>query len=144
MSSPSLPVERSAAEVRVRPGFGLILRALWQLGAHDVFLRRHPSFAALHEHLRSIPVAPCDAAPDAIDRVKAAIDEACIWYPRRAVCLQRSAVAVALLRTLGVRAQFVYGVQQLPFKAHAWVEVAGVVVNDRPEVQREYCVMERI
>ncbi len=144
MSSPSLPVERAASESRVRPGFALIVRALWQIGAHEVFLRRHPSFAELLEQLRSIPVAPCEPAPDVVDRVKAAIDEACIWYPRRAVCLQRSAVAVALLRSLGVRAQFVYGVQQLPFKAHAWVEVAGMVVNDRQEVQQEYCVMERI
>ncbi len=141
MSTQSLPVCGSPAQVR--PGFGLILRAMWHLAAHDRFLRRHPTFAELHEHLRSIPVAN-QSVPDAIARVKAAIDEACIWYPREAVCLQRSAVAVALLRRFGVPAKFVYGVQQLPFKAHAWVEVDGVVVNDRQEVQREYCVMERI
>jgi hypothetical protein len=144
MSSDSMPVYRSGSQICARPGVSLTLRALWKLAAHDLFLRRHSTFADLHQHLRSIPVAPCTPAPDAIERVKAAIDEACIWYPKRAVCLQRSAVAVALLRSLGVRAQFVYGVQQLPFKAHAWVEVGGMVVNDRQDVQQEYFVMERI
>lgn len=144
MSSQSLPVCPSGSRAEVRPGVALILRALLSLLAHDLFLRRHPSFSALYERLRTIPVALRNPAPNAIDRVKAGIDEACIWYPKRALCLQRSVVAVALLRRLGVPARFVYGVQQLPFKAHAWVEVAGVVVNDRPDVQREYCVVEQI
>ncbi len=144
MSSQSVPVCQPGSDPEVRPGLRLILRALWSLLAHDLFLRRHSSFFALYEHLRSVPVAPRDASPTAVDRVKAAIDEACIWYPKRALCLQRSVVAVTLLRRHGVSAQFVYGVQQLPFKAHAWVEVAGVVVNDRQDVLREYCVVERI
>src|SRR5260370_38247460 len=106
MSSPSLPVERAASESRVRPGFALIVRALWQIGAHEVFLRRHPSFAELLEQLRSIPVAPCEPAPDVVDRVKAAIDEACIWYPRRPVWLQRSALAFQGLGSTGWRSSF--------------------------------------
>lgn len=144
MSSPSAPVCQARSDAQAPPGFGLILCALWNLLAHDVFLRRHPSFAELYGYLRSIPVAPGYPAPNTVDRVKAAIDEACIWYPKRALCLQRSAVAIVLLRRAGVPAQFVYGVQQLPFKAHAWVEVRGIVVNDRQEVQHEYCVVERI
>ncbi len=122
----------------------LVLRAVWMLAAHDRFIQRHPSFEALYEYLRSIAVSQRVADPDAIERVKVAVDEACIWYFKPALCLQRSAVAVALMRGLGVPAQFVYGVQQLPFKAHSWVEVAGTVVNDRQEVRQEYCVMERI
>jgi len=125
-------------------GFGLVLRALWSLAAHDVFLQRRASFSALYERVRSIPVASQDAPLCATERVIAAINEACIWYPKRALCLQRSVVAVTLLRSLGVPAKFVYGVQQLPFKAHAWVDVEGKVVNDRQEVEQEYCVMERI
>jgi hypothetical protein len=37
----------------------------------------------------------------------------------------------------------VIGAQQLPFKAHAWVEVDGHVVNDKPYVPEMYAVLER-
>ncbi len=122
----------------------MIAKALWKLLEHDLFLSRHPSFEALYDQIRHLPVAKREPPPDAINRVNTAIVEACVWYPKRALCLQRSAAAVSLLRGLGVPAQFVYGVQQLPFKAHAWAEVAGQVINDRQEVQQEYSVMERI
>lgn len=142
MSTQSIPVAR--IESQRGPGFRLIVKALWSLSAHDLFLRRHPSFEALHDQIRSIPIRRCDPPQDAVELARKAIEQACIWYPKRALCLQRSAVAVSLLRGLGVPAQFVYGVQQLPFKAHAWAEVDGRVINDRQEVRQEYCVMERI
>jgi len=122
----------------------LILRAFLKLVAHDQFVQRNPSFEALYEYLRSMPVAKCVPDPNAVERVRAAINEACVWYFKPALCLQRSVVAVELLRGLGVPAKFVYGIQQLPFKAHAWVEVGETVVNDRQDVQKEYCIMERI
>ena len=31
----------------------------------------------------------------------------------------------------------------MPFKAHAWVEVAGVVVNDKPYMPEMYAVLDR-
>jgi hypothetical protein len=37
----------------------------------------------------------------------------------------------------------VIGAQQLPFKAHAWVEVDGRVVNDKPYVPEMYTVLDR-
>jgi hypothetical protein len=48
-----------------------------------------------------------------------------------------------MLRSRGVHAEMVIGAQRLPLKAHAWVEVDGRVVNDKPEVQTDYLVMER-
>ena len=35
------------------------------------------------------------------------------------------------------------GVQKLPFKAHAWVEVDGRVVNDKPYMREMYTVLDR-
>jgi Transglutaminase-like superfamily len=129
---------------RSRPGLVLIFRAFCSLVAHDLFLRRNSSFQALYERIRSFPVARREPPSDAIERATAAVEKACVFYPKAALCLQRSAVTVALLRKLGVQAQMAFGVQQLPFKAHAWVEVAGTVVNDHPDVEARYCVMERI
>jgi len=33
--------------------------------------------------------------------------------------------------------------QRMPFQAHAWVEVEGKVVNDKPHVQDHYAVLDR-
>jgi hypothetical protein len=37
----------------------------------------------------------------------------------------------------------VIGAQQMPFKAHAWVEVSGQVVNDQPYTREMYAVLDR-
>jgi hypothetical protein len=37
----------------------------------------------------------------------------------------------------------IIGVQMLPFNSHAWVEVNGAVVNDKPYVTEMYHVLER-
>jgi hypothetical protein len=37
----------------------------------------------------------------------------------------------------------VRGVQQVPFLAHAWVELGGLVVNDKPYMPEIYSVLTR-
>jgi len=37
----------------------------------------------------------------------------------------------------------VIGAQSLPFEAHAWVEVDGRVINDRPYVGQIYAELDR-
>jgi hypothetical protein len=37
----------------------------------------------------------------------------------------------------------VIGAQQMPFKAHAWVEADGKVVNDRQYIGELYATLER-
>jgi len=48
-----------------------------------------------------------------------------------------------MLRRSGVRAQMVLGAQSLPFKAHAWVEVGGRIVNDKPYIKDVYQELDR-
>jgi hypothetical protein len=81
--------------------------------------------------------------PDAIDRICTAVNYACAWYPKQALCLQRSFVMTYLLRKNGIAAQMVLGSQKLPFKAHAWVEVDGRAINERSNVQATYAVWDR-
>jgi hypothetical protein len=71
------------------------------------------------------------------------VDLACIWYWKEALCLQRSAAAACLLKLYGVSAQMVIGAHHTPFKAHAWVEVGGRVVNDKPYTPEMYVVLDR-
>ena len=56
---------------------------------------------------------------------------------------QRSAATACLLRQYGVAAKLVIGAQQMPFKAHAWVEVEDLVVNDKPYMHEMYAVLDR-
>jgi hypothetical protein len=72
------------------------------------------------------------------------VDEACVWYVKRAACLQRSVVATWLLRRHGFPAEMVIGCRPLPFESHAWVEVDGRVVNDLPQYQRAFTVLHRL
>ena len=120
----------------------LVLRAYLQLIHFDMYLARG-NFAALYEKVRQYPAGKQTPAPDAVERICSAMDMASIWYWKEALCLQRSAATACLLKKYGVPAQMVIGAQQMPFKAHAWVEVDGRVVNDKPYMLDIYQVLER-
>jgi len=120
----------------------LFIQAFAQLLRYDVTLIRH-DFATLHANVHLLPIASRQPDPADTARICRAVAYACIWYLKPVLCLQRSTVAVALLRRYGIHAEMVIGAQRVPLKAHAWVEVGGRVVNDKPEVQHEYLVMER-
>jgi len=120
----------------------LFVRAYATLILFDLYLVRG-NFKALYERVRRCPVRNCPMDPNACEAVCAAIDMACIWYRKEVLCLQRSAATTCLLRQYGVAAGLAMGSQQLPFKSHAWVEVDGRVVNDKPYVNQMYAVVER-
>ena len=120
----------------------LILKAYLKLIHFDLYLARG-NFAALYDKVRKYPIGKQSPAPVAVERICAAIDMACIWYWKEALCLQRSAATACLLRKYGVPAQLVIGAQQMPFKAHAWVEVGCRVVNDKPYTPEMYGVLDR-
>ena len=96
------------------------------------------SFKILCSSVRAWPVFTRHFVDSEIGAICAAVQNACVWYPRKALCLQRSAVTTCLLRLQGVPAKMVFGIREMPFLAHAWVEVDGSVVNDWPKVQSFY------
>jgi hypothetical protein len=120
----------------------LVFKAYLKLIHFDLYLARG-NFAALYEKVREYPIGTRAMAPDAAERICQAVDMACIWYWKEALCLQRSAATACLLKKYGVPAQMVIGAQQMPFKAHAWVEVDGRVVNDKPYTSEMYAVLDR-
>jgi len=120
----------------------LVLQAYVKLIHFDLYLARD-NFAALYDRVRKYPLRKRVTAPDAVERICSAMDMACIWYWKEALCLQRSAATACLLRKYGVPAQMVIGAQQMPFRAHAWVEVDGRVVNDKPYTPEMYAVLDR-
>ena len=59
-------------------------------------------------------------------------------------CLVRSLGLTAVLRRQGVSADLCIGVIDLPFRAHAWVEGNGFVLNEELRTRREFTVIARL
>ncbi len=122
--------------------FMLACRAYLQLIRMDLYLARG-DFAAMYERVRRVRLRKRTGSPETIDTICQAVDIASVWYWKQVPCLQRSAAATCLLRQHGIAAQLVIGAQCMPFRAHAWVEVEGKIVNDKPYVSELYAVLDR-
>ena len=120
----------------------LLFQALCALLVYDV-LNTFCRFETMYSTVRRWKVASRPADQNTIERVCTTVNYACVWYPKQALCLQRSFVTTYLLRNSGVPAQFVLGAQRLPFKAHAWVEIEGKAINEGSNAQATYTVWER-
>jgi hypothetical protein len=121
----------------------LVLKAYSKLVLFDFYLARG-NFVALYQKVRKYPISTSRDLANATENICGAVDMACIWYWKEVLCLQRSAATACLLKRYGIPAQMMIGAQQMPFKAHAWVEVGGYVVNDKPYMREMYGVLEQI
>jgi transglutaminase superfamily protein len=120
----------------------LVLRAHLKLIQFDLYLARG-NFNALYEKVRRCSVRQISTPATTVEQICAAVDLACIWYWKEVRCLQRSAATACLLKHHGIPAQLMIGAQQMPFKAHAWVEVDDRVVNDKPYMREMYAVLDK-
>ena len=135
---PSYPWYGESGADRPRPGTATVVVALAGLAIFDLILWAR-SLKSLCSYVSTWPLWKRDRSDSEVaGRVCSAVERACVWYPKQALCLQRSAVTACLLRSFGVQAQMRIGVRPMPFLAHAWVEVDGVVVNDFPGVKSFY------
>lgn len=134
----------TAVAPEVRPGLPAspVLAFLGLAAAHAIM--KFAGFHRLYQTVKGWPVSKKRGAnAEQIAAVIAAVDRAGRYYPKHALCLQRSAVGTCLLRLAGVQAQMVMGCRKIPFRGHAWVEVNGEVVNDTPNVLVHYRVLDR-
>lgn len=108
------------------------------------WMMRFRGFEELCRTVREEPVHPTTSiqlAPH--EDLCRAMDFACVFYFKRVLCLQRSAATTLLLRRHGWRTEMIIGAQMLPFKSHAWCEINGAVVNDKPYTRDIYEILER-
>jgi hypothetical protein len=119
----------------------LVLRATAELLWIDFLLLR--GFSSVYEAVRRSRVRKVRTISPSASEICHAVDLACVFYFKEVHCLQRSAAASRLLRNSGVAAELVIGIRPCPFRAHAWVEIAGRVVNDKPYMPELYAVMDR-
>ena len=118
-------------------------RGWWSLFHCDLVLHI-ASFKRLHDLVHRHKLQERDLKSTcSIGDLCHAMDLACVFYFKRVLCLQRSAATTCLLREYGWAAEMVIGVQMLPFRSHAWVEVNGQIVNDKPYMTDIYRILKR-
>ena len=116
----------------------------WLLLLFFECVMRFRSFKALHEIVWRQKVRPVNSAGGpSSETLCRAVDLACVLYFKQVLCLQRSSATTLLLRRHGWDAEMVIGAQMLPFKSHAWVEIKGAIVNDKPYMLDIYRVLDR-
>jgi hypothetical protein len=136
------PLEANALNrLDVGTARGWIVPAYLILVAVDIGLRLL-GFGKVYRLLDHLPSGRRRADTARADRIAAAVDRAASMYFTHAWCLQHSLVTLILLRARGWPARLVLGVRRMPFTAHAWVELAGQVVNDDPRVRRRFAVLQ--
>ena len=112
--------------------------AFISLAAFDLLLK-FAGFKALIELVKRRQTAePRTRDREICRRVRATVDRAQMYYPKKAMCLQHSAVVTWLLRRRSVPAELVLAACDYLPEAHAWVEVEGEVVNDSAKVKESY------
>jgi hypothetical protein len=77
------------------------------------------------------------------DTICRAMNLACVLYIKPVLCLQHSSAMAVQLRRYGRAAEMVVGVQILPPDFHAWVEVDGKILTDKPHMHEMYSILER-
>jgi hypothetical protein len=144
--APADPFQEIAAEVdqNTRVTKRETFTAFVGLFAFDLLVK-FAGFEALIKRVESWPTAePRKTDREICRRVRATVDRAQMYYPKKAMCLQHSAVVTCLLRRRGVPAEMVLGARAFPPKAHAWAEVMNEVVSDSPRVKAKYKQLRRL
>ena len=138
-------LETSSTPILRRGPYASVSLAFLGLAAADIIMKV-AGFSRLYRTVKDWPISNSKNGTndrEIIASISAAVDRATTYYPRHALCLQRSAVATCLLRRQGVPAEMVIGCRKMPFHSHAWVEVDGEVVNDKKKVPQFYSILAR-
>lgn len=143
-TSQSLDVDCEETSANIQFSKRETFSAFLGLLAFDLLLK-FAGFKSLIQRVESWPTAePRTTDGEVCRRVRGMVDRAQMYYPKKAMCLQHSAVVTCLLRRRGVPAEMVLAAQEFPPKAHAWAEVLNEVVSDSPTVKMKYRELRRL
>ncbi len=120
------------------------LTAFVGLLTFDLLLRFRGFRSLIEKVHRWRTVEPSKANFEICRQVRAMVDRAQMYYPKKAMCLQHSAVVTCLLRQRGVPAEMVLAAHEFPIRVHAWCEVEGYVVNDQQSVKSMHREIRRV
>ncbi len=117
-----------------------MLLPITALGLRIIGLRRCQQLMA------AFPVRDGESLPpDQVRKAAWLVNAAAYHGPYRASCLERSLALWFFLRLKGVKSNLRIGVlnHNRSFTAHAWIEVGGVVLNDRPDIAGTHAPFSR-
>lgn len=134
---PFYPWYSQGGDLRPAPKASMVLASLVGLAIFDLILWLS-SLRVLCSCVKAWPLRGRKPNSNLAGQMCSAVERASTWYPKQALCLQRSAVTTCLLRSHGLAARMMIGLRPMPFLAHAWVEVEGAVVNDWRPVTKFY------
>jgi hypothetical protein len=118
----------------------VFLRAYFWLIKFDFGVTRK-DFRRIQEEVRNCPTA-LRTRSIGMMQICRSLNFACAFYPKEVLCLQRSSALTCLLRSYGISASMLFGAQIMPFRAHAWVEVDGQLINEGLNVRGEFGVLD--
>ena len=97
------------------------------------------TLAVAARRMRLERIAPVEA-PDALRQAVASYAKMRpLVFTSRDQCLYDSLALINFLAREGMFPRWVIGVGARPFRAHSWVQSAGIVLNDQPEHVRQFC-----
>ena len=119
----------------------IVLLPLFWLGLHCFGLRRLQTWLQRPE-----PATATSLSMNEIVRIAALVNGAAALASIPATCLTRSLLLGWMLRRRGVASQLRIGVRmnQGKLDAHAWVEYAGVPINDQLDVGQRFAAFDEI
>jgi hypothetical protein len=134
----------------------LTLRERWLLFQAFLFLPivavglHTMNFQRVHALLMRFSSPPVDANRDDAEPqakvIARLIQAAACRIPFRITCLVRSTTLWWFLRRQGIASEIRIGVnkEQDGFQAHAWVEMNGMVLNDRDDIGNQYAAFDGV
>lgn len=124
----------------------VILLPLTALALRLAGLRRSQRiFSRLIPHDPARKIERSETAPAQALRISHLVELAARSGVYPANCLQRSLALWWMLRRRGIQCELQFGTRKADgrFEAHAWIEVAGIVLNDRDDVRLCYAPFDR-
>ena len=124
----------------------VIMLPLTALALRVAGLRRSERiFSRLIPHDPALKTEWSEAALAQAFRISHMVDLATRHGVYPANCLHRSLTLWWMLRRRGIPSELQFGTRKAGgrFEAHAWIEVAGVVLNDRDDVRLHYASFDR-
>lgn len=134
---PSYPWYGGSTMEKPTPSILALMAAFSGLLLFDLILRFF-SLKFLCSCVDACPVFAKKVNQRTSGKVCSAVERATVFYPKRVVCFQRSAVTTCLLRLYGSRARMMIGIRPFPLLLHSWVEISDGIVNDWRPVSQFY------
>ena len=131
---------------RVTPVEFLTFAAVWPVVAAMHAVVRLASFRRLEQLVARVPAlwpVAVESRAEVVQGLGIAVQRARRYHIPGVKCLSAAAACTVLLRLRGLPAELVVGVRHAPFDAHAWTELDGQVVGERPETIAAYAVVRR-